>query len=65
MIASASLTRGSTAALLLLTLLGAACELGAESGLLRPLNSVGSRQLQQASDKPKSSLDTGKHDARP
>ncbi|GFH30554.1 hypothetical protein HaLaN_29433 [Haematococcus lacustris] len=50
MIASASLTRGSTAALLLLTLLGAASELGAESGLLRPLNSVGGRQLQQASD---------------
>ncbi|KAL6755103.1 hypothetical protein V8C86DRAFT_2684505 [Haematococcus lacustris] len=58
MIASASLTRGSTAALLLLTLLGAACELGAESGLLRPLNSVGGRQLQQASDEPKSSLHT-------
>ncbi|KAL6748748.1 hypothetical protein V8C86DRAFT_2870924 [Haematococcus lacustris] len=58
MIASASLTRGSTAALLLLTLLGAASELGAESGLLRPLNSVGGRQLQQASDEPKSSLQT-------
>ncbi|KAJ9534863.1 hypothetical protein QJQ45_017254 [Haematococcus lacustris] len=41
MTAFASLTRGSTAALLLLTLLGAACELGAESGLLRPLNTTG------------------------
>ncbi|KAL6755102.1 hypothetical protein V8C86DRAFT_2684497 [Haematococcus lacustris] len=58
MTAPASPIRGSTAALLLLTLLGAASELGAESGLLRLLNGVGGRQLQQSPSEPKSSLQT-------